>query len=168
MFDNRSLTLQCRRRVYVAMVPSTGLYGAETWTTKAPDLRHLNLFHHQFIRTVVGVLRQQKWETRVTSSALAKTPGVPEDIGLIVRERAFALAWTRSTDGASLVVEVCSLRKSRLRPAHGPRKRWRDVVVDDFASVEPPVPACGWYDAAQNRPEWRTIDRRPPKAPVCC
>ena len=51
------------------------------------------------------------------------------------------------------------------RPARGPRKRWRDVVMDDFASVEPPVPTCGWYDAAQNRPEWRAIARRPPKAP---
>ena len=50
------------------------------------------------------------------------------------------------------------------RPAHGPRKRWRDVVVDDFAPVEPRVPACGGYDAAQNRSEWRTTARRPPKA----
>ena len=37
--------------------------------------------------------------------------------------------------------------------------------MDDFASIEPPVPTCGWYDAAQNRPEWRSIARQTPKAP---
>lgn len=84
--ENRSLSLQCRRRVYVAVVLSTLLYGASTWTTKAPDLRHLNLFHHQCVRSIVGVSRRQQWETHATSSALAKALGVPEDIGHIIRE----------------------------------------------------------------------------------
>ena len=68
--ENRSLSLQCRRRVNVAVVLSTLLYGAETWTTKAPDLQHLNLFHHQCVRSIVGVSRRQQWETNATSSAL--------------------------------------------------------------------------------------------------
>ena len=87
VFENRSLSLQCRRRVYVAVVLSTLLSGAETWTTKAPELRRLNLFHHQCVRSINGVSRRQQWETHATSSALAKTFGVPEDIGHIVRER---------------------------------------------------------------------------------
>ena len=87
VFENRSLSLQYCRRVYVAVVLSTLLYGAETWPTKAPDLRRLNLLHHQCVRTIVGVSQRQQWETHATSSALAKTLGVPEDIGHIIWER---------------------------------------------------------------------------------
>ncbi|XP_065186027.1 uncharacterized protein LOC135816855 [Sycon ciliatum] len=166
VFENRSLSLQCRRRVYVAVVLSTLLYGAETWTTKAPDLRHLNLFHHQCVRSIVGVSRRQQWETHATSTAHAKTLGGPEDTGHIVRER--RLRWL----GHVVRMEDHRLPKCVLfgelpapRPAHGPRKRRRDVIMDDFASVDPPVPTCGWYDATQNRLEWRAIARRPPKAP---
>ena len=49
------------------------------------------------------------------------------------------------------------------RPRHGPRKRWRDVIVDDLRSISPPVPSDCWFDAAQDRSAWRQIaHRRPP------
>ena len=73
VFRNRPLFLRCRRDVYVALVLTTLLYGAETWTTKAPDLRRLNAFHHQCVRAIVDISRHQQWDDRVTSSTLAKT-----------------------------------------------------------------------------------------------
>ena len=48
------------------------------------------------------------------------------------------------------------------RPRHGPKRRWRDVIMDDFGKISPQQSASSWYDAAQVRPEWRMISRRRP------
>ena len=60
VFKHRSLSLRCRRRVYVTLVPPTLLYGAETWTPMAQYLRRLNVFHHQCVRIIVGISRRQQ------------------------------------------------------------------------------------------------------------
>ena len=39
------------------------------------------------------------------------------------------------------------------RPAHGPRLRWKDRVSADLRKVN----VSSWYDAAQDRMDWRTI-----------
>ena len=67
------------RRVYEAVVLSTLLYGAETWTTKACHLRKLNTFHHHCVRSIVGISRRQQWVSRITSDKLASTLGVEAD-----------------------------------------------------------------------------------------
>ena len=36
------------------------LYGAETWTIRAPDLRQLITFHNQCVRAILGVTRYQR------------------------------------------------------------------------------------------------------------
>ena len=37
------------------------------------------------------------------------------------------------------------------RPAHGPRRRWRDVVRDDLKTLRL---YSGWYDLAGRRHDW--------------
>ena len=65
-------------------------------------------------------------------------------------------------------MEDCRLPKGVLfgeldpvRPRHGPRKRWRDIIVDDLAHIKPPVAIAEWYGLAQDRKEWRAIADRP-------
>ena len=48
-----------------------------------------------------------------------------------------------------------------VRPRHGPRKRWRDIIVDDLVHIKPPVAIAEWYGLAQDRKEWREIAHRP-------
>ena len=38
------------------------LYGAETWTLKAEQVRHLSSFHNRCNRFIFGVTRYQQWE----------------------------------------------------------------------------------------------------------
>ena len=164
VFGNRSLSLRCRRRVYVALVLSTLLYGAETSMTKAPDLRRLNAFHHQCVRAIVGISRHQQWDDRVPPSTLEKTLGIDLDIGNIIRERRQRwLGHTGRMDDDRL--PKCTLfgELSATRPQHGPRKRWRDVVVDDFNRIHPPVPEKEWLGTAQNCSEWREVIHRRPQ-----
>ena len=46
------------------------LYGADTWTLKAPDVRRLNSFHNLCVRTILGITRFQQWQSRITSGQL--------------------------------------------------------------------------------------------------
>ena len=41
----------------------------------------------------------------------------------------------------------------QVRPAHGPRLRWKDRVADDLGKLG----VTEWYQLAQERTEWRTI-----------
>ena len=87
IFQNTFLSLRCRQQVYLAVVLSTLLYGLEAWTTKARDLRRLNVFHRHCIHVIIGVDHRQQWDDRITSATLARTLGVPDDISCIIRER---------------------------------------------------------------------------------
>ena len=46
------------------------------------------------------------------------------------------------------------LRKKR--PFHGPKRRWRDVVVGDLQAIGE---KDGWYQRCQDRAEWRAVCR---------
>ncbi|XP_065196613.1 uncharacterized protein LOC135828108 [Sycon ciliatum] len=134
------------------------------WTPKAPDLRSLNTFHHQCVRIIVGVSRRDQWDNRVTSVTMARTLGIDCDVADIIRE--YRLRWLghvgRMNDDR-MPKRVLFGELPATRPRHGPRKRWRDVIVDDLRSISPPVPSDCWFDAAQDRSVWRRIaHRRPP------
>ena len=162
VFENGSLSLRCRRSVYIAVVLSTLLYGSEVWTLKAADVRQLTMFHRQCIRVIVGVTRRWQWDDHITSEQLATALRVSPDIGTYIRER--RLRWL----GHVGRIDDCRLPKGVLfgeldpvRPRHGPRKRWRDITVDDLAHIKPPVAIAEWYGLAQDRKEWRAIAHRP-------
>ena len=71
VFLNRTLFTDTKRAVYKAVVVSILLYGAETWTLKAPDARRLNFFHNRCVRTILGVSRFQQWQSHITSRQLS-------------------------------------------------------------------------------------------------
>ena len=55
IFLNPTLSLSTKGLAYEACVLSALLYGSETWTVKAPHLRHLASFHNQCVRRILGV-----------------------------------------------------------------------------------------------------------------
>ena len=57
VFLNHTLSTDTKRVVYKAVVVSILLYGAETWTLKAPDVRRLNSFHNRCVRNILGMTR---------------------------------------------------------------------------------------------------------------
>ena len=54
VFLNHTLSTGNKRGIYKAAVVSILVYGAETWTLKAPDVRRLNSFHNHCVRTILG------------------------------------------------------------------------------------------------------------------
>ena len=53
-FTNPDFTLFTKRRVYTATVLTVLLYGSECCTVRQGDLTHLEVFHHQCLRSILG------------------------------------------------------------------------------------------------------------------
>ena len=72
--------------MYQTTVLAVLLCGAETWTLKAPHVRHLTVFHNHCIRIILGVSRYEQWQQHLTSAALRDKFGI-EQISKIIMER---------------------------------------------------------------------------------
>ena len=161
IFRNTTLSLHVKCHVYKAVVLTTLLYGAETWTIMADHIRQLNVFHHQCARLILGISRQQQLCQRLSSLELARAFGVETDMVDIVREH--RLRWLghvarMSDDRTPKCVLFGELPSTR--PQHGPKKRWRDCVVGDLSSCN--VPLSSWMESAMDRPAWRSVCHRRP------
>ena len=144
-----------KREVYRAVVLSTLLYGAETWTVKAESVRRLRGFHNRCIRSMLGVSKLQQWRERITSKELAERFGMTESMAEILRRH--RLKWlghvARMNDNR-MPKQLLFGELTRSRPSHGTKSRWRDLAAGD-------VQAAGlgstWYEVAQDRRKWADI-----------
>ena len=59
IFRNKHLSTDTKRSVYKAVVLPILLYGSETWTVKSDNLRHLQTFHNQCVRSIMGITKYQ-------------------------------------------------------------------------------------------------------------
>ena len=92
IFMNRTFSVSTKRNVYKAVVVSILLYGAETWTIKAPDLQQqLTTFHNCCVRTILGVSRYQQWRERITANNFSEAFGMRWSIADFIMER--CLRW---------------------------------------------------------------------------
>ena len=88
IFQNHSLSVETKRKVYRAVVLSVLLYGVETWAIKAESVRRLSGFHNRCIRTILGVSRYQQWKERLSSRGLAAAFGMEETmVHCLMRQR---------------------------------------------------------------------------------
>ena len=126
VFDNKTLSLRSKTHVYEAVVLTTLLYGAETWTTKAGHLQKLNTFHHQCVRSIVGIGRRQQWSDRITTATLADSFAVDPNITSIIRRH--RLRWLDHVGNMDDCRATKQLMFGQLPappplPRHGPKKR---------------------------------------------
>ena len=155
IFQNRRISVAIKREVYRAVVLSTLLYGAETWTVKAESVRRLRGFHNRCIRSMLGVSKLQQWRERITSKELAERFGMTESMAEILRRH--RLKWlghvARMNDNR-MPKQLLFGELTRSRPSHGTKRRWRDLAAGD-------VQAAGlgstWYEVAQDRRKWADI-----------
>ena len=85
IFRSKQLSVAIKREVYRAVVLSTLMYGAETWTVKADSVRKMRGFHKRCIRSMLGVSRLQQWKEMITSRELAEAMGMTESMAEILR-----------------------------------------------------------------------------------
>ena len=123
VFLNCTLSTDTKRAVYKAVVVSILLYGAETWTLKAPDVRRLNSFHNRCVRTILGVTRFQQWQSRITSRQLSGQFGLYWSIAdFVLKQWLRWLGHLGRMDSMRLPKQLLFGELMKKRPFHGTKK----------------------------------------------
>ena len=164
IFQCGCLSVAIKKLVYQAVVLTTLFYGAETWAVKATHLQQFNTFHHACCRVILGVSRSKQWQERISTEEIAQRIGLPANIDDLIRcHRLRWLGHVARMASDRLPKQVLFGELSATRPRHGPKKRYRDVISADLKEAE--ISDRGWYDAAQNRADWRQLTQHR-RAPV--
>ena len=136
IFQDRNLSVATKRQVYGAVVLSVLLYGAETWTLKAQQVKRLNSFHNYCVRTILGVTRYQQWKERITTRSLSSAFGMQQNISdLVMKQQLRWLGHVGRMDGERLPKRVLFGELRKKRPCHGVKKRWRDVARSNVEAI---------------------------------
>ena len=160
IFSNPDLDLHIKRCVFNACVLSLLLYGSECWTPLQHDLRRLSVFHMRCIRSILGVSRRDCWNNHTTNAQLLEMWGDSDTICVkVAQHRLEWLGHVARMDSSRMPRQILFGSLLTRRPAHGPRKRWKDCVVSDLRvrglTKE-------WYPiACESRADWRTMYAEP-------
>ena len=145
-----SLTQATKLAVYRALVPSTLLYGCETWTCYRRHLIKLDQFH---LRRLLGI----SWEDRVTNQEVLCSSSMPAVEVLIVKAQ---LRWTghlmRMEDNRLPRQIFCSELACGIRRQGGQTKRYKDFLKNSRRACDIPgsilqyiVALVGWQPTTE-------------------
>ncbi|XP_065176365.1 uncharacterized protein LOC135806138 [Sycon ciliatum] len=135
VFRNTSLTSKTKQHTYTCCVLSVLLYGAENWTLLRADIRRLEQFHNRCVRVILGISRSKQWEDHLSSASLHRMCATEPVADMVARRRLQWLGHIARMDDHRLPKTVLFSWLHTPRPAHGPRRRWRDVVRDDLKAL---------------------------------
>ena len=159
IFGNKHLDVHIKRCVFNACVLSLLLYGSECLTPLQRDLQRLSVFHHLCIRSIMGVSRQECWDDHITNHQLRVRWGDPDTIRTKVERRRLEwLGHVARMEDHRLPKQVLFGTLPSRRPAHGPRRRWKDCIVSDLRSrgLE-----GEWRAECESRSTWRSAYSAP-------
>lgn len=154
VFDNKDLTRRTKLMVYEAVVVSTLLYGCETWTLYRRDLKKLECFHQQKLRSMLCI----KWKDHITNNEVLYRANSQSMESTIMRHR---LRWSG---------HVARMPETRLprqilfselatggRPRGRPVLRYKDQLKATLRSttIEPET----WEAVSSDRSIWRNTIR---------
>ena len=159
--------------MFNACVLSLLLNGSECWTSLQRDLQRLSVFHRRCIRSIMGVSHQECWDDHITNHQLRVRWGDPDTIRTKVEY--YRLEWlghVARMEEHRLPKQVFFGTLPSRRPAHAPRRRWKDCIMSDLRSrgLE-----GEWRAECESRSTWRSaysapVDAQhpPPPPPVTC
>ena len=155
VFAVRYLDIHIKRCVFNACVLSLLLYGSECWTPLHCDIRRLSSFHMRCIRSILGITRARAWAEHISNAELLTLWGDTETIEeKLAHRRLEWLGHVARMDDSRMPRQVLFGTFLQRRPAHGPRKRWKDGVVRDLRSRDL---LASWFDLArESRSAWRS------------
>ena len=156
LWDNHHVSLRVKCKVYKAIVLSTLLYGAETWTVYRTQVKKLNAYMMRHLREIMKI----SWKDRVTNDEIYRSSGLASMADILIERN---LRWTghvHRMDAERLPRQLLySQLSTGTRNQGRPRLRFKDVVKRNLKWRN--ISRDSWQTGACNRPAWRTMIRRP-------
>ena len=87
LWNNHNVSIRVKGKIYRAIILSTLLYGAETWTV---SMRHVKKPHAFMMRHMQSIMKIT-WQDKVTNIKVLKREGLPSIKDLLIRKN---LRWT--------------------------------------------------------------------------
>ena len=139
-----------KRKIYRAIILSTLLDGAETWTVYNRHVKKLHAFIMRHLRSIMKI----RWQDKVTNIKVLMRAGLPSMEDLLIREN---LRWTGHllripTDRLPRQVLYSQLPDGQ-RPRGRPRLRYKDTIKRNLKKRD--IDTNSWKSLALQRDVWR-------------
>ena len=151
LWNNHNVSMWVKGKIYRAIVLSTLLYGAETWTVYRRQVKKLHAFMMRHLRSIMRII----WMDKVTNKDTLERTGLPSMEDLIRKN----LRWTGYFMRMSPERLPKQIFYSQLSSGHRkrgrPRLRFKDTIKRNLKLRE--VKTDSWTSLSQQRDKWRAI-----------
>ena len=150
LWNNHNVSIRVKGKIYRAIILSTLLYGAETWTVYRRHMKKLHAFMMRHLRSIMKI----RWQDKVTNIKVLKRAGLPSMEDLLIRKN---LRWTghhlrMPTDRLPRQVLYSQLPDGQ-RPRGRPRLRYKDTIKRNLKKRD--IDTNSWNYLALQRDVWR-------------
>jgi hypothetical protein len=155
VWERKGITIKTKIAVYRAIVLTTLLYGAESWTIYRRHEKQLNRFHLNCLRRLLRI----RWQDHIPDTEVLERSKMPSIMAFLRRTQ---LRWA----GHVLRMPDSRLPKQLLfgeltkgkRSQGGQKKRFKDSLKATMkdAAINPDQ----WEGLARDRPKWRSLIAR--------
>ena len=151
LWNNHHVSTRVKCKIYRAIVLSTLLYGAESWTLYKSQVKKLHAFMMRHLRAIMRI----SWKDKVTNKEVLERANLPSMEDLLIRKN---LRWT----GHVIRMPSERLPKQVLfsqlpageRGIGRPRLRYKDTIKRNLKRRQ--IETKTWTTAAGQRAVWRT------------
>ena len=148
--NNHNVSIRVKGKIYRAIILSTLLYGAETWTVYRRHVKKLHAFMMRHLRSIMKI----RWQDKVTNIKVLKRAGLPSMEDLLIRKN---LRWTghilrMPTDRLPRQVLYSQLPDGQ-RPRGRPRLCYKDTIKRNLKKRD--IDTNSWKSLALQRDVWR-------------
>ena len=155
IFNDRRVSLQAKRAVYVSLILAILLYASESWCLTETLFARLRQFHATCVRRMCRVTRKHMWKHRISDISLQKrleVKSIDEYIGR--RQLSWAGAVSRMPF-SRLPRRMLSSWVCAPRPLGAPQFTYARGLHKALAKKE--IERSEWHKLAQDRSSWRTL-----------
>ena len=150
LWKDRGIRLETKIKVYRAVVLSTLLYGAETWTLYRSQINQLDVFHKRCLRSICGYTL----DDRVSNSDLLEGCKIAGIEAFLIQSQ---LRWSghvlRMSDKRIPKILMFSELKSGKRGIGRPLLRYKDKLKHNLSALD--IPIESFENLALDRKSWR-------------
>ena len=159
LFSSTSVTYQAKCMVYVILILSILLYGAESWCLTEQLYKRLRNFHARCVRVMCRVNRRHTYEQRISSAELRRRVGVQSIDTYVTRHQLRWAGHVARMPPHRLPRKMLSSWVRAKRPRGAPQLTYGRMLRKSLKKLQ--IDPDSWSTIAQNRTEWRLLYMKP-------